>query len=180
MQRIISKYCKEDLTFMQMIQIDRKLNSTKSFLVLLIYRIYHYLYVHDFRFAKMLWGGVKSVVYFLLRIDAQISYKSEIGHSIRLPHSAMGVVISSKAIIGNNVTIYHHVTIGVNENKPDEKKKVIVKDNCYLSTGCKVISCVLNENCKIAPNAVVYKDLPANTMCYPLNEVKLLSNSVND
>lgn len=174
MQRNFNEYRKEDLTLMQMIRIDRELNSTKSFFVLLVYRVHHYLYVSNSRFVKILWSYLKSIVFFLLRIDAQISYKAEIGHSIRLPHSAMGVVISSKAIIGNNVTIYHHVTIGINENKPEENKQIIVKDNCYLSTGCKVISCVLNENCKIAPNAVVYKDLPANTLCYPLNEVRLI------
>ena len=122
----------------------------------------------------MFWGA-KNILYLILRINEQISYEAKIGNNIRLPHCAMGVVISSKAIIGDNVTIYHQVTIGVNENKPEDKKQVEICDNCYLSTGCKIISCKIGINCKIAPNAVVYKDLPPNTMCYPVNETKVIN-----
>lgn len=84
----------------------------------------------------------------------------------------MGVVISSKSIIGNYVTIFHQVTLGVNESKPSNEQAIIVHDNCYLSAGCKIISCVLSKGCKVAPNTCVYKNLSANTLCYTVNQTR--------
>lgn len=115
---------------------------------------------------------LKEISFFVLRIDCQISYKAIIGDNIRLPHSGMGVVISSKATIYDNQTIYHQVTIGVNENLPEEKRKIIIHENCYFSAGCKVINCEIGKNVKVGPNAVVYKDLPANCLYVSENLLK--------
>lgn len=107
-------------------------------------------------------------------MDTQISYKATLGNYIRFPHRAMGVVISPKALIGNHITIYHHVTIGVNESKSKEMQSIVIGDNCYLSTGCCIISCKVSDNCKIAPNAVVYKNIPPYSLVYANNNVKRL------
>lgn len=85
----------------------------------------------------------------------------------------MGVVISSKAKIGNHITIYHNTTIGVNENKPENEKKVVINDYCYVSVGCKIINCTIGENCTLAPNTVVYKDLSPNSFSYSVNKIRL-------
>ena len=164
----------ENYSLIELLKIDRSLNCTRSFIILLFYRIHNALYYRHLNFACKLWGGVKTIVYLCLGLDAQISYKAKIGHHICLPHSAMGVVVSSKALLGNHITIYHQVTIGINENKPEEERRVEIMDNCYLSVGCKIINCKVSENCKIAPNAVVYRDLASNSMCYSFNEVKAL------
>lgn len=154
------------------IRIDKKINSFRSFIVLLCYRLQHYCYLKKHRFLLSLVGGGKNLLFFLFRLDAQIFYEAQIGHHIRMPHSAMGVVISSKAIVGNNITIFHQVTLGVNESKPSDEQLIIIHDNCYLSVGCKIISCELSEGCKIAPNTCVNKNLPANTICYTINETR--------
>ena len=85
----------------------------------------------------------------------------------------MGVVVSPKAKIGNNITIYHQVTIGVKEGIPKDLQRIIVKDNCYISAGAKIISCVVSEGSKIGPNAVVYKDIPPCSIVVSLNEIKV-------
>ena len=92
----------------------------------------------------------------------------------------MGVVISPKAIIGNHVSIFHQVTIGANESLPKDKQKIVIGNYCYLSAGCKVISCNVSDNCKVAPNAVVYKDVPPNSLIYSLNEIKKLKIKENE
>ena len=115
------------------------------------------------RFWLILLTFIKELVFFFLRIDAQISEKALIGDNIRLPHSGNGVIISSKAVIEDNVTIYHQVTIGINEFKALEEQHVVIRKNCYLSAGCKVINCEVGEKSKIGPNAVVYKDIPPNS-----------------
>ncbi len=159
----------------QKIRVDRSVNSFRSFIVLLCYRLQHYCFLKKHRILLHIVGGVKNVMFFLFRLDAQIFFEAQIGYHIRLPHSAMGVVISSKSIIGNNVTIFHQVTLGVNESKPSNEQAIIVHDNCYLSAGSKIISCVLAEGCKVAPNTCVYKDLSANTLCYTVNDTKEIS-----
>lgn len=164
----------QELTLTELVKIDRASNSTKSFLVLLMYRLCHSLYVKKSRFRLKLMEFVKSVLFILLSIDAQISYKAEIGHHIRLPHSAMGVVISPYAIVRNNISIFHQVTLGVNENLPIEKQRIIIEDNCYLSAGSKIISCRVGAGCKIAPNAVVFQDVPENSLCFSVNQIKSL------
>lgn len=155
----------------ELVKIDRKMNSTRSFLVLLMYRICHSLYEKKSRFRLGAMVFVKNLLFAFLSLDAQISYKAEIGHHIRLPHSAMGVVISSYAVIHNHITIFHQVTLGVNENLPVEQQQIVIEDNCYLSAGCKVISCRVGAGSRIAPNAVVYKDVPEGSLCFPVNQV---------
>lgn len=146
------------------LKVDRKNNSRKSFLVLFFYRLMHMAYERKLSVLLFLLSVIKGVVYFLFRIDSQISYKAKIGWDIRFPHSAMGVVISSYAEIGNHITIYHQVTVGINENLPSDLRRVVIEDGCYLSVGCKVINSVVGERSKIGPNAVVYKDLPADSL----------------
>ena len=164
-----------DLSIWQSLKIDRELNSTASFVILAIYRVQHLFYMRSNHLLLKLLGGAKNIIYFMLGVDAQISYKAVLGNHIRLPHRAMGVVISPKAVIGDYVTIFHHVTIGVNEGKTKKIRQIEIGDNCYLSAGCCIISCKVSENCKIAPNAVVYKDIPSNTLVYANNEVKNLN-----
>ena len=146
------------------IKQDKKINSTRSFIVLLFYRVMNRCYIKKHIGIRLvLLSIVKELVFFLLRIDSQISYKATIGDNIRLLHSGMGVVISSKAIIKNNQTIYHQVTIGINENLPEEQQRIIINENCYMSVGCKIISSEIGKNSKIGAGSIVLKDVPANS-----------------
>ena len=149
---------------------DKKNNSFRSFMVLFMYRIMNKAY-NDRHFGIRLFflRVIKEIVYFILSLDAQISYKAVIGDNIRLPHSARGVVISSKAVICDNTTIYHQVTIGINERKSIDKQRVVINENCYLSVGCKVISAEVGKNSVIGANAVVFKDLPENSLVVSQN-----------
>lgn len=143
---------------------DKQINSFRSFIVLFFYRIMNYLFFCKKYKILFFVRLIKDIVFVITGITSQISYKAHLGSNIRLPHCAMGVVISSKAVIYDNQTIFHGVTIGINENKSINNQKIIIKENCYLSAGCKIISCTINENCVIGPNAVVYKDLEKNTL----------------
>ncbi len=154
---------KTTISLREILAIDRKLNSFSSYMVLYCYRVAHHLYLKKSPLAK-LWGGVKYLIYSFFRLDAQISEKAQIGKNIRLLHKGIGVVISSKAFIGNGVTIYHQVTVGINENIPEEQQSIYIGDNCYLSAGSKIISCHVGANSKIGPNAIVWKNVPANSL----------------
>ncbi|WP_296878301.1 hypothetical protein [Thomasclavelia sp.] len=160
------------MTLYNSIKNDRKLNSFKSFIILLFYRLMHNYYIKGANIRLLFFRIIKEICFIFLGINAQISYKAVIGNNIRLLHSGLGVVISSKALIYDNQTIYHQVTLGINENLPENKQKIIIEKNCLLSTGCKIISSRIGENTKIGPNAVVYKDLSPNTLYVSSNEKK--------
>lgn len=74
----------------------------------------------------------------------------------------MGVVIHSRAVIGENCTIAQQVTIGGRSgifNVP------IIGNNVYLGAGCKVLGDVhVGDNVVIGANAVVIHDVPENAI----------------
>lgn len=146
------------------LRTDKALNSKRSYYVLKFYRLQHQAYIEKSKTKLLFYSIVKEIVFFFLRLDAQISYKAYIGENIRLPHCAQGVVISAKAHIENNQTIYHQVTIGINENLREELQRIVIHENCYMSCGCKIISCEVGKNTKIGPNAVVYQNIPEGSL----------------
>ena len=155
------------------IKEDFKINSFKSGVILLIYRVNNFLYLeYGSGFLLKISLIISEFIKVLLNINAQISYKAKIGRRIRLPHVANGVVISSKAIIGNDITIYHQVTIGIKENIPIQNQFINIEDNCYISAGAKIISCTLKRNTVIGPNAVVFKDTCENQKIFASNDIR--------
>ena len=75
-----------------------------------------------------------------------------------LPHGLYGIIISKNAIIGENCTIFHQVTIG--EGKGGAPR---IGDNCYIGAGAKIIGNItVGNNVKIGANCVVVEDIPDN------------------
>ncbi|NYC30194.1 serine acetyltransferase [Clostridium saccharobutylicum] len=73
----------------------------------------------------------------------------------------MGVVIGETTEIGDNVTLYHGVTLG-GTGKDTGKRHPTIKDNVLIGTGAKVLGPItIEEGAKIGANAVVVKDVPA-------------------
>lgn len=71
------------------------------------------------------------------------------------------IIVNPSARIGKNCTIYPGVTIGgkVENGSP------IIGDNCFIGLGVKILGGVkIGDNCYIAPNAVVVKDVASNSV----------------
>ena len=71
--------------------------------------------------------------------------------------------------IGNNVTIYHSVTLGGSspsidsERQRHEKRHPTIGDDVVIGSGAQIIGPVkVGNNARIAANAVVVKDVPEN------------------
>lgn len=63
--------------------------------------------------------------------------------------------------IGKNCTILPMVLIG--KKKPNTDSKLIIGDNCYISTGATLLTpLIIGDNVTIAAGAVVTKDIPSN------------------
>ena len=161
---------------MKCLKAEKNINSHKSYVILRNYRIGHFFYVYHNRMISKLMlcllTIIREIKYSLYNIDAQIPYAAVLGNNIKLPHSASGVVVSAKAIIGDNVTIFQQVTIGVNEARDTADQKIIIGNDVLISAGAKIISCRIGNNCRIGANAVVVKDLPDNSICYTESVVR--------
>ena len=100
----------------------------------------------------------------------EIHPKAKIGKNLFIDHG-MGVVIGETSEIGNNVTIYHMVTLGGispsidSNNQRDVKRHPTLKDNVVVGSGAQVLGPVIvGDNAKIGANAVVTKDVPENAV----------------
>ncbi|MDU1855059.1 MAG: serine O-acetyltransferase EpsC, partial [Clostridium baratii] len=86
---------------------------------------------------------------------------AKIGKGLFIDHG-MGVVIGETAEVGDNVTIYHGVTLG-GTGKDKGKRHPTVKDNVIIGAGAKVLGPItIGNNVKVGANSVVLKDVPDN------------------
>ena len=98
----------------------------------------------------------------------EIHPKARIGKNLFIDHG-MGVVIGETSDIGDNVTIYHMVTLGgispsINSNDQREvKRHPTLQDNVVVGSGAQVLGpIIIGKNAKIGANAVVTKNVPEN------------------
>ena len=100
----------------------------------------------------------------------EIHPKAKIGRNLFIDHG-MGVVIGETSEIGDNVTIYHMVTLGgisPSINSDDQrhtKRHPTLMDNVVIGSGAQILGpIVIGKNSKIGANAVVTKDVPENAV----------------
>ena len=91
---------------------------------------------------------------------------AKIGKNLFIDHG-MGVVIGETSEIGNNVTIYHAVTLGGispsidSERQRHEKRHPTIGDDVVIGSGAQIIGPIkVGNGSRIAANAVVVKDVP--------------------
>jgi serine O-acetyltransferase len=89
-----------------------------------------------------------------------IPYKTTMGNrNIHLGHNGMGIVMDHRVVIGNNVRIDQHVTIGI---RWDEDVAPIIGSNVRIGAGAKILGKIrIGDNTRIGANAVVLTDVPA-------------------
>lgn len=119
------------------------------------HRISHFLWKHEFLFFGRL---VSQFGRFFTGIE--IHPGAQIGKGFFIDHG-MGVVIGETAEIGDNVTLYHGVTLGgVSWEKT--KRHPTIGDNVVIGSGAKVLGpFTVGKGSKIGSNSVVVKEVPA-------------------
>ena len=95
---------------------------------------------------------------------------AKIGKNLFIDHG-MGVVIGETSEIGDNVTIYHMVTLGgispsINsDDQRNTKRHPTLMDNVVVGSGAQILGpVVVRKNAKIGANAVVTKDVDENSV----------------
>ena len=96
----------------------------------------------------------------------EIHPRAKIGKNLFIDHG-MGVVIGETSEIGDNVTIYHMVTLGgiapsINsDNQRNVKRHPTIENEVVIGSGAQVLGPVTVGCCaKIGANAVITKDVP--------------------
>lgn len=133
---------------------------------LLYFKGFHALETH--RFANVLWNsGRKDFALYLQsqssRIFAvDIHPAAQIGRGIMIDH-ATGVVIGETAVVGDDASILHGVTLGGSGKEGGDRHPKIGR--CVMiGAGAKVLGNIAVGHCaRIASGSVVLQDVPANS-----------------
>lgn len=130
---------------------------TPGFRVLIYYKMSHYFYLKKhFFLARLICEFAKR------RTGIEIHPGALIGKRLFIDHG-MGIVIGETAIIGDDVTIFHGVTLG-GTGKDLNKRHPTIMNNVLIGAGAKVLgNIVIGENVKIGANSVVLKDVLPNS-----------------
>ena len=116
----------------------------------------------------------------------EIHPRAKIGKNLFIDHG-MGVVIGETSDIGDNVTIYHMVTLGgispsINsEDQRNTKRHPTLMNNVVVGSGAQILGpVVIGKNAKIGANAVVTKNVPENAIKVGIPAKNVGESSVDD
>lgn len=120
------------------------------------------------RLAHGMWRqGLKFPARFLSQVTRfftgiEIHPGATIGRRFFIDHG-MGVVIGETAEIGDDVLMYHQVTLG-GTSLEKVKRHPTIGSNVLIGMGAKIIGAlVVGDNVRIGANAVVTKDVPSDS-----------------
>ena len=139
------------------------------------HRIAHFFYRHH--------------LYFLARLESQWNRKrtgieihpgAKIGRRFVIDHG-MGIVIGETAEIGDDVLLYHGVTLG-GTGKDQGKRHPTIGNNVLIGCGAKVLGPFkVGDGARIAANSVVLSEVPENATAVgvPATVVRIGSKKVH-
>ena len=138
---------------------------------LISYRISHFFYKHKRFFIARL---ISQLSRFCTGIE--IHPGATIGKGLFIDHG-MGVVIGETAEIGDDVTIYHGVTLG-GTGKHKGKRHPTIGNNVLIGTGAKVLGPItIGNNAKIGANSVVLHNVPNGATAVGIRAKNIIKNS---
>jgi serine O-acetyltransferase len=122
------------------------------------YRLAHWLWCH----RLLLLGRLVSQLGRLLT-GIEIHPAAKIGPGLFIDHG-MGVVIGETSEIGEDVTLYHSVTLGgVSWRK--EKRHPTLGNHVVIGAGAKILGPItIGDHTRVGANSVVIKDIPDNSV----------------
>ena len=122
------------------------------------YRIAHFLWQLKLKLIARIYSN-----WIRAATGIEIHPGAKIGRRLFIDHG-MGVVIGATAVVGDDVMIYHGVTLGARTSEA-KKRHPTIGNNVVIGAGAKVLGDInIGEGVKINANLVVTKSVPARTM----------------
>jgi serine O-acetyltransferase len=122
------------------------------------HRISHWLWNRNARLAARVFGEFTRVL-----TGVEIHPGAVLGPGLFIDH-ATGVVIGETAEVGEDVTIFHGVTLG-GTGREIGKRHPTVGDRVTIGAGAKVLGAIkVGDDSRIGANAVVVKEVPASSV----------------
>ncbi len=122
---------------------------------ILIHRLSHWLWTH-----RLFWLGRMSSHIARWLTGIEIHPGARIGERFFIDHG-MGVVIGETAEVGDDVTLYHGVTLG-GTSWQKVKRHPTLEDGVVVGAGAKILGPItVGKDARIGSNAVVVKDVPS-------------------
>ncbi len=144
------------------------------------YRLNHYLWQKNWKLTARFLSGICR---FFTGIE--IHPAANIGKGFFIDHG-MGVVIGETTDIGENVTLYHDVTLGGatvfdKNGKVTTKRHPTLGDNVIVGSGAQILGPIkIGNNAKVGSNAVVVKDVAPDTTVVGVAAHKVEKNKTKD
>ena len=150
---------------------DPAANSTLSVILtypgvkaVFFHKVANFFHVAGFQLLARI---ISQIVRFFTGIE--IHPGAKIGKNLFIDHG-MGVVIGETSEIGNNVTIYHAVTLGgispsiESEKQRNEKRHPTIGDDVVIGSGAQIIGPIkVGNGSRVAANAVVVNNVPEDS-----------------
>ena len=143
-----------------------------GFHAVLMHRAAHFLWKRNLKLIARALSGFSRFA-----TGIEIHPAATIGEYFFIDHG-MGVVIGETAIIGNNVTLYHGVTLG-GVSMRHEKRHPTLEDDVIVGAGAKLLGPVIvGQGARVGANAVVVANVPAGgtVVGIPAREVEVATD----
>jgi serine O-acetyltransferase len=122
------------------------------------HRISHWLWTRGARVAARVVGELTRIF-----TGVEIHPGAVLGNRLFIDH-ATGVVIGETAEVGDDVTIYHGVTLGGISTDPG-KRHPTIGDRVIIGAGAKILGPIkIGDDSRIGANAVVVKEVPSSSV----------------
>ena len=137
---------------------------------LIMHRLAHWLWSHRLRWMGRFTAHLSRVL-----TGIEIHPGATIGRRFFIDHG-MGVVIGETAVIGDDVTLYHGVTLGgTSWNKG--KRHPTLENGVVVGAGAKVLGPItISAGAKVGSNAVVTKPVPPGATAVG-NPARIIDNT---
>ena len=128
----------------------------KGYLAIQAYRFAHFLWQANRRSMARYMQHMTSVLY-----DVDVHPAALLGSGIMFDH-ATGIVIGETAVVGNNVSLLHGVTLGGSGNKAG-KRHPTIGDGVMISCGAKILGNItVGDGVRIGGGSLVLESVPAH------------------
>src|SRR5712691_2749087 len=142
-------------------------NKTSGILTMAVYRfgntIYYRCRIPVLRPLLLLLYAILDNLIVKLLCGAEFPARCRIGKGLRLPHGANGIILHGNAVIGDSVTLFHQVTLGMRDLEEPEAAPHI-GSSVVIGAGAKILGRVtVGQHSSVGANAVVIRDVPGHS-----------------